>query len=277
MSKHKRQSARRRAAQQANAQKSRGPVTPEGKARSAANAVTHGLASTASLAASVRLCDENQEGFAALHAALTATYNPADAGQALLVQEMAVARWRRQRLWLIEAVLMDKQLCTVEPAARAAQGDHLDDRLLLAVAFEDMADHGKSLSVLVRYEARLPRQYRRCLAQLLALQQLTHEETDLPNEANPRNEHQPEEENPDDRTTDQPAPEPPQPVAAPISPAAAPGEAVLGPDVANRRPAETGTDPRASAFLHTDHLDQPAFDLPQPAPEGDVHPGAERL
>ncbi|MCC6538173.1 MAG: hypothetical protein IT162_11510 [Bryobacterales bacterium] len=267
MSKHKRQSARRLAAQRANAQKSRGPVTPEGKARSAANAVTHGLASTASLAASVCLCNENQEGFAALHAALTATYNPADPGQAVLIQEMAVARWRQQRLWLIEGALMDKPICTVEPTARAAHGDRRDDRLHLALAFEDLADHSKSLPLLERYEARLSRQYQRCLTQLLALQQLTRENAELPNEANPKNEHQPDEKENTNARTDQPASaEPSAPVSAPVSPAAAPNSEDNGAcDGAATAPTASSQPAPAVGSLRHRACSDPAS--PQPAPE----------
>ena len=52
-----------------NGKKSQGPVTPEGKARSAANATRHGLASPGRLADSVCLTIETREEFLHLHQA----------------------------------------------------------------------------------------------------------------------------------------------------------------------------------------------------------------
>ena len=103
-------SARRRAASRANGKKSHGPVTPEGKARSAANATRHGLAAPGRLADSVCLSNETPAHYVQLHEALIAEYTPATTTEHLLVEEMAVARWRLQRAWTMENALLDNQM-----------------------------------------------------------------------------------------------------------------------------------------------------------------------
>src|SRR6185436_18505403 len=95
-------SRRRRAASRANGKKSQGPVTPEGKTRSAANATRHGLAAPGRLADSVCLTIESREEFLTLHQTYIDLYSPANPGEHLIVEEMAVARWKLQRAWVME-------------------------------------------------------------------------------------------------------------------------------------------------------------------------------
>ncbi len=102
--------SRRRAASRANGKKSHGPVAPEGKARSAANSIRHGLASSSRLADSVCLTIENRQEFLALHQTLIEDHLPATPGEHLIVEEIAVCRWRLQRLWVIETCLHENQM-----------------------------------------------------------------------------------------------------------------------------------------------------------------------
>ena len=97
-------SPRRHAASRANGKKSQGPVTPEGKARSAAGAPTR-LGGR-----SVFLKHENRDGFLLLHDTLVTKHAPVTFTEHLTVHEMAVVRWRLQRAWLMETALVANQM-----------------------------------------------------------------------------------------------------------------------------------------------------------------------
>src|SRR3954466_4382379 len=76
----------------ANAKKSTGPRTPEGKARVSLNALTHGL--TASTAV---LPFENRDHFEKFAAALRAELRPAGFLQTLLCERVIDAAWKLRR------------------------------------------------------------------------------------------------------------------------------------------------------------------------------------
>jgi hypothetical protein len=75
------------AANRRNAQRSTGPRTPEGKARAARNAITHG----------VRAQTLPPE-FDAFHQALIADQNPANEAESALVREIAITLWQLNSL-----------------------------------------------------------------------------------------------------------------------------------------------------------------------------------
>src|SRR3954451_21969431 len=81
---------------------SRGPVTAEGKARSAGNALKHGLRS----AEFGLLPDEDAAAWEAHLAAVRATYRPEDPVEVHLVEGIAVAQWRELRADRVEADVM---------------------------------------------------------------------------------------------------------------------------------------------------------------------------
>ncbi|MCC6540260.1 MAG: hypothetical protein IT162_22120 [Bryobacterales bacterium] len=176
-----------RAAARANGARSQGPVTPEGTARSAANSTRHGLTAAGRTAATVCIFGETHEEFEELHAALIEEHNPATATEALLVEEMATARWRQQRIWNLESTTIDKHAGRVTPEVMAAYAEQATEPLIIATAVEDLADNSNVLGLYLRYEARLSRQFDRCLQRLHALQD--RRLRDLPNEPNPKIEH----------------------------------------------------------------------------------------
>ena len=121
---------------------SRGPVTPEGKARSALNATRHGLC------ARTMVLDEGEDAaaLADLRAALLARWQPLDAAEAHSVEELVFAAWRQVRLRAVEdAVLM--QAATGAPPPTGLP----------------------TLATLLRYRARIERDARAATEQLLAL------------------------------------------------------------------------------------------------------------
>jgi hypothetical protein len=92
-----------------NGAKSRGPKTPEGKARSARNALKHGFRAQKY----VVLPEEDAAEFAALEAALTEELAPEGALQSILVGRIARAAWRLERAERLEVDLFAERLLAV--------------------------------------------------------------------------------------------------------------------------------------------------------------------
>ena len=182
-------SKRRRAASRANGKKSHGPVTPEGKARSAANSTTtrHGLASPDRATHAVCLRNENPAEFNLLHQSLIIEHAPVTTTEHLTVHEMTVCRWRVQRAWAMQDALVDNQMDhMVNQLAETYEAT--DEPTRAALAFRKLAEDSPSISVLLRYEARLTRQFDRCLIRLAALR-AWREKHGMQAEPNPTNEH----------------------------------------------------------------------------------------
>jgi hypothetical protein len=124
----------RLAANAANAQRSTGPRTPEGKSRSSQNASKHGLT-----AREVVIAPGEQEIFDNLLAGLEADVQPQGAIQQALFNELAASAWNLRRVRLLEA----------EP--RHQDNPHELDRL-------------------ARHHTRIERSFHRCLKELKTLQ-----------------------------------------------------------------------------------------------------------
>src|SRR5947209_12222567 len=92
----------RRAAARTNGAKSKGPVTPEGKARSAGNAVTHGLTSTDHL-----FLTESKEDYKLLLAAYRAEYDPQGQTENDLVEHLTKSKWFQDRAYEMIAALIE--------------------------------------------------------------------------------------------------------------------------------------------------------------------------
>jgi hypothetical protein len=89
----------------ANGAKSRGPATPEGRAKSSRNSLRHGLS-----AKSAVLPTESHEQFQLLLDAHIQQFEPAGDVEMELVEAMAIARWRLRRIWAIETSLLAHEL-----------------------------------------------------------------------------------------------------------------------------------------------------------------------
>lgn len=145
------------AASRANGALSKGPVSLQGKLNSSRNSLRHGL-----LARTVVLEDESTPRFLELLRALTDEFHPASATQLMLVETMAVARWRQIRTWGLQKVALDREIALQDPAVGPPE-------VRAALAFNKSSstfDPG----LLLRYEVSLDRQFNRALKQLLALQ-----------------------------------------------------------------------------------------------------------
>ena len=92
-------------ANRANAQRSTGPRSVEGKSVSRFNALKHGVDST-----SITLPGEDSAAYQALADAYDQTYQPPTVIQRFLVDSMIRADWQKKRLQILEADLIRKLL-----------------------------------------------------------------------------------------------------------------------------------------------------------------------
>ena len=91
-------SPERLAANRANAQKSTGPKTSEGKAASKMNAVKHGI-----LSREVLVAGENEAELTAFHESFREDLQPVGARQEMLVDMIVTTHWRLRRLLAVES------------------------------------------------------------------------------------------------------------------------------------------------------------------------------
>ena len=145
-----------------NGAKSRGPVTEAGRRRSSQNALKHGLT-----AQTILLPSEDPDEFHQLLASYIRQFQPDGPVELDLVHDMVAAKWRLQRLALIETQLFIESMEHAE--------DRADTRLTpiesLTTGFERMVQDN-TLAFLHRAESRLERTYSRALRNLLQLQKL---------------------------------------------------------------------------------------------------------
>ena len=144
-----------------NGAKSRGPVTPEGKARSSRNALTHGLT-----AQDICLSVEDQDQFNQLRSADVDKFQPQEAVETGLVNEMVAAKWRQQRLWKLETADLDFGIAEMKKKLAG-----VDPPPFVLAAFA-ANDENKPLDLYARYEARLSSIYNRALRNLRELRRL---------------------------------------------------------------------------------------------------------
>jgi len=148
----------------ANGAKSHGPVTPEGRAASSRNSLRHGFT-----AGSVVLPTESQEDFQALLDSYCDQFDPQGGVESELVQTMVAARWRLLRISNIETALLNNEMTRRAKDCRR-ELNNPDDVARLAWVFQKLADHGQTLSLVIRYEGALNRSYDRAFKQLHMLQ-----------------------------------------------------------------------------------------------------------
>jgi hypothetical protein len=144
-------SSARAEASRRNGSRSRGPKTPEGKARSSQNALKHGLRAEKH----VVLPDEDGAEFAAFKSALIGELAPQGALQSILVERIAVATWRLARADQIEAELL---------SYRRRDGCNL------AIALIRDGNGTRSLETVLRYRGAAQADFMRSLRMLKALQ-----------------------------------------------------------------------------------------------------------
>src|SRR5271165_2954322 len=134
--------ARQKEANRANSQKSTGPVTDEGKAKSSLNRLSHGLTSNVNIVA-----DENPAEFQALLYDLATEYDPATPTEQILVEKMALNQWLSLRAFRL-------------------QGEAFLDLKLMSDSF----GIPKNLGLLIRYQTSAERTFHKAHNELVKTQ-----------------------------------------------------------------------------------------------------------
>ena len=132
-------------ANQANAQRSTGPITAAGKARSAMNSRTHGLR-----AKDILIGPEQQADFDDMAEGYQFALDPDGPVEQTLFNEIVGAAWQLGRVQRMEA-----EAC----AGKGSYAEILEDEALQ-----------KKLDRLARHHTRIERTFHRCLKQLKSLQ-----------------------------------------------------------------------------------------------------------
>lgn len=159
-------SERKVAANRANAARSTGPRTDDGKAVACRNALRHGLFASESL-----LPSEDGEALVAFEGRLRAELAPVGEFEALLVDRIVAAAWRLRRLHRVEVNLFRHHM---EEGALTTALAYWDGPVKRdeGYAFRVDAKNGDALSKLSRYESTIERSLLKAVHELQRLQTL---------------------------------------------------------------------------------------------------------
>ncbi len=149
-------------ANRANAKRSTGPKTPEGKANASRNAVQHGLC-----ASTFVLENEDENAYRTMRDTYLDRFGPHDQVEIDLVDRIVHANWNLQRSWNIENQTLDLEMTMMERPL-AAQFIELPEETRIAAAFIEQSKK-PTLSLLTRYQARQSNEYNRALNTLLTI------------------------------------------------------------------------------------------------------------
>ena len=169
-----------------NGSKSKGPKTPEGRAKSSTNAIKHGFAATSN----VVLLIEDEPAFEKHLAETRACYQPRNYAEQTLVDQLASLQWRQSRLVAIETALIDAQVGLQNQNFTSLYPNSADDEYLhLVKAWQALAHPPQkpdasydpephdptvpptayditSIELVRRYQVSLDRQFRNALLNL---------------------------------------------------------------------------------------------------------------
>ncbi|MFN0170663.1 MAG: hypothetical protein ACKV22_29940 [Bryobacteraceae bacterium] len=169
-------------ANRANALKSTGPRSPEGKAATARNALRHGLRGRDVVLRDIESPDEFME----LRASFIQRFAPVDSFELSLVHRIATAEWRIRRIHRIEAATIEESLVDsgIDNVVNHSEypsdpEDYKEESHALSYA---VSDAGLELDRLYRFETQLERSIDRSIRQI---ERLRRSPAFCTNKANP--------------------------------------------------------------------------------------------
>ncbi|HTB15436.1 MAG TPA: hypothetical protein VK752_27890 [Bryobacteraceae bacterium] len=147
----------------ANAQHSTGPKTEEGKKQSSLNALRHGLTGQI-----VVMPTEDLRAYQSHLKSFADEYHPSGATEQHLVQALADASWRLNRVAALETNLLTLGVASrLNPFSDSPQ--QVQDAMSIVAALESQS---KALANLSMHSQRLARQFERTVIQLRELQKI---------------------------------------------------------------------------------------------------------
>lgn len=149
-----------------NGARSRGPITTEGKAKSARNALKHGLAADPEIILNV----ENAGDYERLLEAYIDTYKPANGDEYDLVCQAVSASWRLRRIGRMEVGLLEDQMHTTDELLQKFNDPPASNNAAEAKAFRSLANTGRALDLVLRYTSVARRCFDAALKTLRDLQ-----------------------------------------------------------------------------------------------------------
>ena len=242
------------AANRANAAKSTGPTSPDGRARSSRNSCKHGLASEKFTV--VRLEDISE--VAHLRAHIIAAYQPVNSQELYALEQLAIRQQAMLRCARFEAGLFSA--CLNE--SLGADGSVIfplnndvtygieitqaqNRNYCLADGFFRLARHGNGIQLFLRYQAQVERLYRRAVEEFERVKKLRPELSDEPISEDD------EPIEPEENTTDSSPQEP------------SPNEPISSPPL---RPSGAGDFGGAGDLVAGEPVDPPGSLIPDPQP-----------
>ncbi|MBV9398904.1 MAG: hypothetical protein JO062_13055 [Bryobacterales bacterium] len=142
-----------------NGARSKGPVTPEGKAASSQNSIRHGM-----LSQTVVLEGESKDLFEQLLTSITTEIQPRTPIETGLVERMAIAHWRQMRTWAVQKASLDVEMARPENTSGSKPAR-------FAGVFKSLSDNSNLLNLVNCYESSFERSYYRALSYLMKLRE----------------------------------------------------------------------------------------------------------
>ncbi len=147
-----------------NGAKSKGPVTPEGKAKSSQNAITHGFYSD------LMVLDTEEEGaYCDFSDLLLTHYKPRNVVEEDLVRDMIDARWRLNRVKGMEKSAINLQMAIQHEEVKV-KFKKMDTPTQTTLAAVELVDTSQLLTFLQRMETKFTRLVHRTIELLAKLQ-----------------------------------------------------------------------------------------------------------
>jgi hypothetical protein len=149
-----------------NGMLAKGKKSEEARQKCAQNSVKHGLFSK-----TLVLANESPELFEETRKTYYDLWKPENEFEADLVNDMIAARWRLNRVMMVEAETIDLRQARMDQSGELKKEfEIIPEPTRVAIAFEKEMNESKTLANLSRYEARYHRQLRHAAAELRRVQ-----------------------------------------------------------------------------------------------------------